>query len=154
MNPTFKPRRIGIILVEERFPCGRYSKGRSPVYYLCKCNCGKEFILTGDELVKNPYSCGCTPKPKEPTGERKNDWALGYDKENHTMKCMTKPRRHVYRSSKSGISGVYYIEKRNKWRAVITYQQHTYHLGMFKTKGKAIRARVVGEKKYWGGSSP
>ena len=149
MDPDFKPRRIGMILVEERYPCGRHTKGRSPVYYKCRCDCGKEFILTGDELFQNPYSCGCTPKPKEPTGERKNDWALGYDKENHTMDCMTKPTRHVYLSSKSGISGVYYIKSRDKWRAVITYKQHTYHLGMFKTKEEAIRARVAGEKKYW-----
>ena len=65
------------------------------------------------------------------------------------MDCMTKPTRHVYLSSKSGISGVYYIKSRDKWRAVITYKQHTYHLGMFKTKEEAIRARVAGEKKYW-----
>lgn len=150
MDPTFKPRRIGMLLIEERYPCGRHSKGRNLVYYKCRCDCGKEFVLTGDELVKNPYSCGCTPKPKEPTGKRKNDWALGYDKESHTMQCMMKPTRHVYLSSKSGISGVYYIKNRDKWRAVITYKQHTYHLGMFKTKEEAIKARVEGEKKYWG----
>lgn len=142
MDPTFKPRRIGMLLIEERYPCGRHSKGRNRVYYKCRCDCGKEFVLTGDELIKNPYSCGCTPKPKEPIGERKNDWALGYDKESHTMQCMMKPTRHVYLSSKSGISGVYYIKNRDKWRAVITYKQHTYHLGMFKTKEEAIRARV------------
>ena len=53
-----------MILVEERYPCGRHSKGRCLVYYKCRCDCGKEFVLTDDELVRDPYSCGCTPKPK------------------------------------------------------------------------------------------
>ena len=65
------------------------------------------------------------------------------------MQCMMKQTKHVYLSSKSGISGVYYIKSRDKWRAVITYKQHTYHLGMFKAKEEAIKARVEGEKKYW-----
>ncbi len=55
-----------MLTVEERYPCGKSigQRGRANVYYLCKCKCGKEFIVTGDELSKHPYSCGCTPKPK------------------------------------------------------------------------------------------
>lgn len=88
----------------------------------------------------------------ERTDRRKKErlGPLGYDKDKHTLQCMMKSTRHVYLSLKSGISGVYYIKSRDKRRVVITYKQHTYHLGMFKTKEEAIRARVTGEKKYWG----
>lgn len=88
MDPSFKPYRTGMMTVLERYPCGKENgktKGRCFVYYLCKCDCGKEFIVGGDELSKHPYSCGCIPKPKKGEAGRTNDWALGYDKEKHTM---------------------------------------------------------------------
>ena len=50
MNPNFKPYRTGMMTVLERYPCGKgngKSKGRMFVYYLCKCDCGKEFIVGG-----------------------------------------------------------------------------------------------------------
>lgn len=77
MDPNFKPYRTGMTMVLERYPCGKGgSRGRGVVFYLCKCDCGKEFIVTGDELSKHPYSCGCTPKPS-PVG-RPHDWAVGF----------------------------------------------------------------------------
>ena len=152
MDPNFKPYRTGMMTVLERYPCGRgngKSKGRMFVYYLCKCDCGKEFIVGGDELSKHPYSCGCTPKPKRSETGRPNDWALGYDKDKHTMACMTKKERAVYITSKSGVSGVRWVKQRNRWVARITYRQKEYFLGYFKTKEDAIKARIEGEKKYF-----
>lgn len=71
MDPNFMPYRTRNVLVEERYPCGHgdgHSKGRSLVYYLCKCElCGKEFILSGDDVSKHPYSCGCASKPMKKT---------------------------------------------------------------------------------------
>lgn len=137
----------------KRYPCGKgngKSKGRMFVYYLCKCDCGKKFIVGGDELSKHPYSCGCTPKPQRSETGRLNDWALGYDKDKHTMTCMTKKERAVYITSKSGVSDVRWVKQRNRWVARITYRQKEYFLGYFKTKEDAINARVEGEKKYFG----
>ena len=76
--------------------------------------------------------------------------ALGYDKDKHTMACMTKKERAVYITSKSGVSGVRWVKQRNRWVARITYRQKEYFLGYFKTKENAIKARVEGEKKYFG----
>ena len=88
MDVNFKPYKTGMVTVKEKYPCGRGdSKGRNHVYYLCQCDCGKEFIVSGDELSRHPYSCGCTPKPIKGKG-RLNDWALGYDGKEHTMLCM------------------------------------------------------------------
>ncbi len=77
-----------MMTILERYPCGKgngKSKGRMFVYYLCKCDYGKEFIVGGDELSKHPYSCGCTPKPKRSETRKLNDLTLGYDKDKHTM---------------------------------------------------------------------
>lgn len=106
-----------MMTVLERYPCGKgngKSKSRMFVYYLCKCDCGKKFIVGGDELSKHPYSCGCTPKPKRLETGRPNDWALGYNKDKHTMTCMTKKERAVYITSKSGVSGVRWVKQRNR----------------------------------------
>ena len=58
MDKYFKPFKTGLIDVEERYPCGRKAgnKTEARVFYRCKCVCGKEFILTGQELSKHPYS--------------------------------------------------------------------------------------------------
>lgn len=53
MDPNFKPYESGLLTIEERYPCGKSigQRGRANVYYLCKCKCGKEFIVTVDELL-------------------------------------------------------------------------------------------------------
>lgn len=111
-----------MMTILERYPCGKgngKSKGRMFVYYLYKCDCGKEFIVGGDELSKHPYSCGCTPRPKRSETGRPNDWALGYDKDKHTMTCMLKHTRAVYANCKSGVSGVTYkTRKENAGRLI------------------------------------
>ncbi len=148
MDKTFKPRRTGMMTVLERYPCGSRTGGRNSVFYLCKCDCGKEFVVTGDELSKHPYSCGCTPKPPKSEG-RPNDWALGYDKETHTMTCMIKPTRHVYQKSSSGVSGVFWEKGKEKWRAQICFARKRHFLGYFDSKEDAIKARIEAKKKYF-----
>ncbi len=148
MDPTFQPKRSGMFMVLEKYPCGSHSGGRGSVYYLCRCDCGKEFIVGVDELSKHPYSCGCTPKPRKGK-TRANDWALGYDKDKHTMTCMLKPTRHVYASNKSGVSGVYWSKSRKHWEVEITVSQKRHYLGSYKSKEDAIKARIEGEKKYY-----
>ena len=58
MDPKFKPYKTGMMTVIEKYPCGS-TKGRNHVYYLCKCDCGKEFIVGGDELNKRKRQLGC-----------------------------------------------------------------------------------------------
>lgn len=101
----------------------------------------KKFIVGGDELSKHPYSCGCTPKPKRSETGRPNDWALGYDKDQHAMTCMLKHTRAVYANCKSGVSGVTYNKKRKRWEAYITFQQVDHYLGSYKTKSYRSKNR-------------
>lgn len=150
MDTSFKPYKKWMVSVLERYPCGRDPKkegqGRAPVYYLCRCDCGKEFILTGDEVSRHPYSCGCKGHP-DIKGPHSNEWALGYV--DGTLLGMIKPTRAVYCSSSSGVSGIWYYAKRKKWRAEITFQQKRHFLGEFKTKEAAITARIEAERKYY-----
>ncbi len=146
MDPTFKPRRTGKITVLEKYQCGSHSKGRNSVFYLCRCDCGKEFVVEGEELNKHPYSCGCTPKPGKINGKT-NYNSLGH--KGGTMLCMLKPTRHVYSNSTSGVSGVSWDKRRKKWLAQIVFKQKNHFLGYFDLKEDAIKARIEGEKKYF-----
>ncbi len=141
--PNFKPYKTFNVLVEEKYPCGHgdgLSKGRSLVYYLCKCElCGKEFILSGDEVAKHPYSCGCTPKPK------KEKDASPVDKK---TKSLLSSRRRIRNDNTSGAPGVW-LNKQGRWIADFYFHGTKIHLGTFKTKDEAIKARVEAEKKYY-----
>lgn len=89
------------------------------------------------------------PNQKGSETGRPNNWALGYDKDKHTMTCMLKHTRAVYATCKSGVSGVTYNKKRKRWEAYITFQQVDHYLGSYKTKQGAIKARIEGEEKYF-----
>ncbi len=149
MDKAFKSRRIGVMTVIGSHSCGSHTGGRNSAFYLCKCDFGKEFVVTGDELSKHLYSCGCMPKSSKSEG-RPNDWGLGYDKEIH---CVIKPTGHVYQKSSSGVSGVFWKKSkkkwREKWRAQICFARKRHFLGYFDSKEDAIKARIEAEKKYF-----
>lgn len=144
MEPKFKPYRTGMLVVKEKFVCGREDKpyGRNHVYYLCQCDCGREVIFSGDEIVRHPYSCGSTPKPEEDCRSNERSHRL----KDGTMLCMLKPERAVY--SNSGVSGVSFERRKKKWRAQIFLKGKNHFLGYFDRKEDAIKARVEGERKY------
>jgi len=139
-----------MLTVKERYPCGCGDghKGRNHVYYLCRCDCGKEVIFSGDEIAKHPYSCGCTPKPM---GSQSNDPPnlIGHGRQDGTQLCMISPSRAVYSSSSTGVSGVSYEKRRKKWRVQICFRGKFHFLGYYSTKEDAIKARIEGERKYW-----
>jgi hypothetical protein len=54
------------------------------------------------------------------------------------------------KTNTSGRTGVDYITRKKRWRAVITYQYKNYHLGYFKTFEEAVSAREEAELQYYG----
>lgn len=53
-------------------------------------------------------------------------------------------------SNKSGVTGVIWYDKRNKWMSYITVNRKRIHLGYFINKEDAIKAREKAELKYFG----
>jgi len=56
--------------------------------------------------------------------------------------------RCVSRSSRSGVIGVYKMKDCDSWLAKITVDNKTIHLGVFKTKEQAAKARKLADKLY------
>lgn len=56
----------------------------------------------------------------------------------------------TYSNNTSGRKGVYWDKSRNKWMALLTYNQKTYHLGRFDNYEDAVLAREKAEKEIHG----
>lgn len=56
----------------------------------------------------------------------------------------------IQSNNTSGTTGVYWNAKRKNWCAQIKKDKHTQHLGSFKNKEDAIKARKGAEEKYFG----
>lgn len=59
----------------------------------------------------------------------------------------------VYKTNKTGVSGVYFNKKLNKYQARIAVNGKHIHLGCFSTLEEATEARIKAEKEYWNKSS-
>ena len=51
--------------------------------------------------------------------------------------------------NKTGFAGVYWITRMQRWIAEVHHHGQRIHLGTFRLKEDAIRARKLGEKKYF-----
>ena len=58
--------------------------------------------------------------------------------------------RGISKNNTSSVTGVSWHKARNKWKAYITINGKTKHLGFFINKEDAIQARLEAEKKYFG----
>lgn len=58
--------------------------------------------------------------------------------------------RKVRCTSKSGYAGIYWIEKRIKWRVEITVNKKRIHIGEFINWDIAFAARIAAEHQYFG----
>lgn len=57
--------------------------------------------------------------------------------------------RKVHKSSKSGIKGVWYREKKRRWEAQIRFNNKQIHLGLFRELEEAVKARRMAELQYF-----
>tara|TARA_R110000787_G_scaffold96201_1_gene199447 strand:- start:474 stop:959 length:486 start_codon:yes stop_codon:yes gene_type:complete len=58
--------------------------------------------------------------------------------------------RGIKKTNKSGVSGVSWHKRDNKWVSQITYKNKKIHLGNFDTLEEATKAREDGKIKYFG----
>ena len=79
---------------------------------------------------------------------------VGADNRKENLRITTHQQNMMNRGTnkrtKSGVTGVYYLPKYNRWSAGITVNKITHYLGTFKTKEDAIKARKAAEKEYFG----
>ena len=105
----------------------------------CRCDCGNEVDVRQSNL-QNGWTriCGCQRDPQKD---------LHYS--NGT--CLEMLRSDVvYKTNTSGVKGVYYSKKRDKWIAQIMFRQKCYYLGGYDRIEDAAEARAEAEEKIFG----
>jgi hypothetical protein len=76
-----------------------------------------------------------------------------YDNRKTNLRLVSKVENSVNQriksNNKSGVVGVYYSEKENKWKSYITYNKIRHNLGTYIHKEDAIKIRLKAEEKYF-----
>lgn len=113
--------------------------------YLCKCDCGtirtvRRYSLTSGES-KN---CGCSRNYSQeiPMQEKRRHYLV----ENTDISLL---KTNAPANNTSGRRGVSYNAKRGKWLAYISVNKKRHTLGYFDCFEDAVKARELGEEKYF-----
>ena len=97
--------------------------------------------------AKTAYGYRWSKAPKTIFGRRQNnDGPIYYDDKNDQDDEFTLTTSFL--TNTSGVTGVNWLKKNQKWRAYITVGDKQIHLGSFENKEDAIKARKEAEIKY------
>ena len=134
-------QRFGRLVVQEY-----EGRKNGHTMWKCVCDCGNT-IVTSAHSLKNgrTKSCGCLN-----TEVRSKTAAERFGFVDGTTLASVSDQRKLNTNNSSGVRGVTFEKKRNKWVAQIMFQRKTYNLGRYDTKEEAIKARKAGEEKYYG----
>lgn len=135
------------------------NQGKKTRQWECKCDCGKiVFVKRGKLTTKNTQSCGCLRSEYQKSKKNKNYMSqkqkkcidsncLGYiDKTEYTL---IKNPQKLFKHNTSGIRGVFFDKRKQKYISHIKYQQKKYHLGTFDNIEDAREARIKAEKELF-----
>ena len=108
--------------------------------WLCRCDCGKEISAqVGNLRNGKAASCGCDRVPLA-------EYLHYVDGTNVEM-----IRSQTVRSNNSsGVTGVYWVKRQQRWAASLCFKGERYHLGLFERFDDAVEARKEAEQKYFG----
>lgn len=112
--------------------------------WLCKCDCGNDFIAAAIDLrAGRVKSCGCYHAAGVRSAKKADK--VGGTSLGHIKNCT------VYNNSRSGVRGVSWDSRSQKWRATIKFKGHQKHLGLYDTVAEAESARKEAETEIYGG---
>lgn len=108
--------------------------------WLCRCDCGRETVVKTCHLRSgHTKSCGCQ------NGEGGPRTALGLTYIDGT--CVEMIRANTLRSNNtSGVQGVDWLAKKQRWRATICFKGKRRYLGSYEKFEDAVKARKEAEE--------
>jgi len=135
--------RLTVLNVADKTSNGRY-------LYLCKCNCeeGNEVLVRSDNLKSgDTKSCGCLYRE---TFYLHGERLLREGHFANTSIYLIKSKR-INKNNTSGVRGVTFLKKEQKWRAAIGFKNKNYYLGRYEKLEDAAKARKEAEERIYGG---
>lgn len=125
-------------------------KYRNGCLWICACKCGNTIEVSESDLERGRKThCGCQRKANL---EQSAQHARKKNREKNMREGTSLARiksTKVPSSSTTGVRGVYYNAQRDYWYAQIRFKGKTRHLGIFRTKDEAIKARKAAEEVYF-----
>lgn len=106
--------------------------------------------IHGDGYIRMTALLGCKyydHKNRNPLDNRRENLR----KATHSQNMMN---RNKLSNNTSGVTGVSWHKKSNKWQARISINGFEKTIGMFVDKEEAIKARLIAESKYYGEFAP
>lgn len=123
----------------------RYRRGaRTTPMWECRCECGNVVYRLTD-MLKNSDISMCQTCAKNYALE--SCWAnAGFVDGTQLSKIQVTTEKS---NNLSGVRGVYFNSKKGLYTAAITFQGKRHYLGSYKNLEDAIKARRLGEEKYF-----
>lgn len=119
-------------------------KYNNEIVWEFRCDCGNYCYKAIHQTLHDNPNCGCMTKEKYRNNGYNSIGKLHSEIEYDTNAKMLRSDK-ARKDSSSGIRGVTWAKWANAWRAIITFKKKTYHLGYFKDKEDAIKARKHAE---------
>ncbi|CAB1242818.1 conserved hypothetical protein [Clostridiaceae bacterium BL-3] len=134
-------QRFGKLVVLEQAGVDKYQNS----LWKCKCDCGNIIVTRRESLTSgSTRSCGCMViKHLEDIKEANS---VGNTNIAVIKKLISNNKSKV---TKSGVKGVGWSKKREKWISYIMFQKKQHILGYFTELEDAIKARKEAEEKYF-----
>lgn len=113
----------------------------------CQCECGKTIKARGGDLRSgNTKSCGCLQvEVAKEEGKKYADKILANVVEGTHLAIIASG---LSKNNTSGIKGVYWSTKRQKWEARLGFKGEVYNLGAYDKIEDAAKARKEAEELY------
>jgi hypothetical protein len=106
----------------------------------------KDFVLFREWALSNGYEEGLFIDRID------NDMGYGPENCRWVTRVENNRNKRVYKSNRSGQTGVFWRKQNNCWQAKISVGGKNIHIGLFDNLEDAIRARKLAEEKYWRGA--
>ena len=140
-------QRFGRLTVLRRGENHTALSGRQYTKWSCLCDCGNVISTCATSLkTRRAKSCGCLNRENY---EKQFKEFMDANYIEGTSIDKIDPSKPLRKNNKSGINGVFWDEKRQKWQARIMLCGKSHNLGRFFKLEDAIKARKLAEELYF-----
>ena len=136
--------RFGKLTAIERTERYVVYNNRKKFLWKCVCDCGETVYRLPEKLRKNTnYACNkCTHQMVVSAMSEKAGFVEGTQ-----LSKIVSSKSGVHNTS--GVRGVFFNNRTQKWRAMLCFKGINHYLGEYKDINDAIEARKLGEEKYF-----
>ena len=144
-SPDLTGRRFGMLTVLRRSDRTAPRGKRRVLLWECRCDCGA-ITYKATDILRNNYQSSCALCASKHAAKAARE-AAGYI--GGTQISRIKEMK-LTAANTSGVRGVYYEKKSNKWRARLRFKGKIMDFGTYERFEDAVAARKAAERQYFG----